>query len=98
MHADDWRVGGVGHTLLQQAWFCGSGGSGHLPRQPGQFAGAPVDGQNVRHSRFFGSKSVSSQTKSGSGTAASFGGSGMPVIADQSIVSDVWWKSSFSVY
>ena len=77
-------VGGFGQTLSQHAGFCGSGGSGHLPLHAGQPAGAPAVGHTVRHAGFFGSNANSSQVASGSGTAASLGGSGISTL-DRSI-------------
>ena len=54
-----------------------SGGSGHLPLHAGQPGGAPVVGQTFLHAGFFGSNVNSSHAISASGTAASFGGSGI---------------------
>src|SRR5262245_58419643 len=78
LHAFARIVAGVGHTLSQHAGFWGSGGLGHLPVHPGQPAGA-AGGQTVRHAWFFGSNVNSSHVASASGSAASFGGSGISI-------------------
>src|SRR5262245_49780011 len=71
------RSGGLGHGIC--AWHAGrltSGGLGHLSLQAGQPGGALACGQTALHAGFFGSNWNSSHGISGSGTAASLGGSG----------------------
>src|SRR5258706_5525668 len=81
-HALMRRSGGFGHGIV--AWHCGSslsGGVGQTFAHGGQPAGAPDFGQMFLQAGFFTSNANSSQGISASGTAASFGRSGMSSVS-----------------
>src|SRR4051812_23852381 len=78
LHALTSRLGGFGHGIVaRHAGMLMSGGLGHLSLQAGQPGGAPACGHTILHAGFFGSNANSSHGISASGTAASFGGSGI---------------------
>src|SRR5512140_239569 len=80
------RSGGLGHSIVaRQAGMLMSGGFGHLPAHAGQPGGAPVAGHTALHAGFFGSNANSSQGTSASGTAASFGGSGISSLSGSNL-------------
>src|SRR4051794_21733739 len=70
--------GGFGHSIVgQHDGTSMVGGVGHWPTHGFQPAGAPALGQTDAHSGFLASKWSSSHGTMASGTAASFGGSGI---------------------
>src|SRR5688572_20333875 len=78
LHAFTRRSAGFGHGIVaQHALLLISGGSGHLPLHAGQPGGAPNAGHTLLHAGRSLLKFWSSHGTSTSGTAASFGGSGI---------------------
>src|ERR1043166_2520517 len=85
-HALTRRSGGLGHGIVaRQAGTLTSGGVGHLSLHGGQPGGAPAAGQMFLHKGFLGSNWFSSHGVSGSGTAASLGGSGISSLSGSNV-------------
>src|SRR5512140_2919002 len=89
-HALTRRSGGFGHGIVfQHAELLTSGGSGHLPLHAGQPGGAADVGQIDLQAGFLTSNVNSSHGISASGTAASFGGSGISTFDRSSAIGPV---------
>src|SRR4051794_3471789 len=99
-HAFTRRSGGFGHAIVgQHAGLLASAGSGHLPLHAGQPGGALEVGQTERHAGFLMSNVNSSHTASASGTAASFGGSGISTFVRSMAIGPLEpLKSTVSLY